>query len=687
MQLLLPLIILILILLLPSMSYSNESIEPVSNPPGPWTKPIRTPNGFKVWGREFIHGDSLLPTQIVSGKTNLLTRPISISYKPANGSLQAVDLKTVNTRTFKDGYISSGVYSDEYITVNAEMTLEYDGFQRFDLIIKPNQDSIIDKLEATAHLSNAYARSFSKFLEYDFSKQNVRPGSDLAASGPITEKSDFHFNPTIWIGSDNTGLEWIQETNIHFVSRNPQTTHSIERDTSETRLITRIIDHPTSLSAPLPYSFALLATPTKQRDQSLQGKVLTSRLPNKKQISTGICCENQVYIGHWKRTPLDKPGLPFPSSDPGELSRYNKHRESLRRADMPYIPYSALYILPADLSAFDENPSWKAAPARKGSAHWTKRLQLKKPIQPVSYLDQSLRDFILSSHQQALQQHAIDGIYFDVATMRELPSVTASMVEQHGQKSKAWNVYYPMYGHRELLKDYWAQMKELNPEFLIVHHGASIPKLSYPFIDIVVFGEPFHRHFANNISDEKYPDNPTYVPDYYALDPRFIPNAQQLLNGPAHALLPLVKRKNDDYLEKHPELYRRWSRAAVAVSFLNNLLLWNTRIETAAWESYWRAVQEFGGLTNAKHNRVKTNMPNLQAAMYENEKAQLLMISNQTMVDTTIQLDELYSFDGISPEKIKNIQFVESDNLPQTQAPDGIKIPAKNHVLLLLNFN
>lgn len=661
---------------------SAEHAHGSNTAPAPWVSPIETDNGYKVWGREHVHNDNFFPIQIRSEGTSLFSRPMTLQYQPSGGVLVTADIEITRSEPYRDGYRIEGFYQDEHITIDAEQTLEFDGFQRFDLEFRPNTDVTIDRLEVHVHFNNNAAHSYSKFLEYDFSKQNVVPGSDNSATGTITEHMEFHFNPTIWIGRGGIGVELIHETNIHFSVAQPESTHSISKNDTETTLVTRVIDRPMRLANPLPYSFALLATPTKPKNKELQGKTLTSRLPNQKRISNGACCEDQIYIGHWKRTPLDKPGLPNPSTAREELNTYKAHRKRLDESGLPYVAYSALYMLPANLHVFKENPTWKSAPSRKGSAHWSKKLNMKKPVQPVSYHDTEFRKFIINTHLNAQQKHDIDGIYFDVATMREVPTVTSSMAKQHGIKPVRTSVYYPLYGHRELLKEYWIQLKAQQSDFLIVHHGASIPRISYPFIDILVFGEPFHRQFSS--TDSTVPGNPGYVPDYFGIDPKFIPNRKQTHHGPSLALLPLVKRRNDDYLESYPQQYRKWTRSAIAISFLNNFLLWNTRIEPNTWETYWGVVQKFGGLGDARHEAVETNSKTTNAAIYIREKAILLMIANQSDTDTTINLDKLYFPAELTKSSLTEFHFAESGKKAES---NNINIPARDYILLLSYLN
>ena len=388
-----------------------------------------------MWGREIHHGNSLLPQQIVTSGQALLSRPMTIVYQRSDGPQQTIKLQRTRDETHQHGYRSYGSYEDSDISVTAVAKLEFDGFQKFDIVISPKQEITISKLEAQLYFNNAPALSFSKFLEYDFSRQNVIPGSDGSTTGVIPEQIDFHFNPTIWVGSNNIGLEWIQETNIHFGLDRPQATHTLSKNSNETQLITRVIDRPTKLAKPLPYSFALIATPTKPRNHKLAGRTLTSRLPKQ-----GESASDHIYIGHWKRTPLDLPGLPIPSSRQAEFTKYEKHRKRLRQASTPYVPYSALYILPATLDIFRKHPEWRAAPARRGSRHWTERIKKRKSIQPVSYQSQEFRQFIVDTHLETQNIHGIDGIYFDVATMREVPTTTKAMVEKLNLEPKRTNI-------------------------------------------------------------------------------------------------------------------------------------------------------------------------------------------------------------------------------------------------------
>ena len=142
--------------------------------------------------------------------------------------------------------------------------------------------------------------------------------------------------------------------------------------------------------------------------------------------------------------------------------------------------------------------------------------------------------------------------------------------------------------------------------------------MSQPFVDIIVFGEPLHRHFTSN--GLSAPDNPKYIPDYFSVEPRFFPNQSTDINGPERALLPLVKRNNDQYLNSNPEMYRQWTRSVIATTFLNNLMLWNTRLDYPTWQNYSRILTEFGGLNGAKNKILATGDTNLKAAAYIKNK-------------------------------------------------------------------
>ena len=461
---------------------------PQKTPPSPWTKVASDEGVYSVWGREYIHGSDFLPRQIVSSGTRLLARPITLNYQIEGDTSKSINIEKTGEETHEDGMRFFGKYEDDNLIINAKANLEYDGFYKFDISLIQKTEAKIAKLATHISFLNKNTTRYNKFLEYDFIKQNVIPTSDIKATGEIPASENFHFNPTIWIGHKEKGLELVHETNIPFKLNKPEATHSLSRNNEFTQLITRVIDSPVQLKTSLDYSFALVVTPTKPRNINLAGLSLTSKLP-KAGKKDDYCCTNQVYIGHWKRTPLHLPGIPLPAQDKAGADKYATHREKLQQAGVKYVPYSSLYILPATLDLFEDNPDWQAAPARKGSKHWTEKLQVKRPIQPVSYHDEMFRNLIIDMHLEAQKEHGIEGIYFDVATMREVGKLTKLMASRLKLEWKPTHVYYPLYSHREFLKTYWKALKTQNPDFIIVHHSASFPKISHPFLDVMVIGE------------------------------------------------------------------------------------------------------------------------------------------------------------------------------------------------------
>lgn len=236
----------------------------------PWT-PMQVNDGSVLcWGRRYVYNNTLLPSQVDSGKQSLLAAPIHFEmliggkrHKVSSGKVQIRRIDDENVRV--DSVSVAGG-----IRFRMRTDYEFDGMGRINLTMEPVSCPVVfDKLDLVFPLREEK----SSLFHYIFMGEAGRPPQTNAGATPLNGFSLDEFRGLLWFGDDVTGLCWFAEGVKNWPLRNEKGIQSISMAKNGVREFrVKFGNRRFKLDRPLKLEFGIQATPTKPRDPDFRRK-------------------------------------------------------------------------------------------------------------------------------------------------------------------------------------------------------------------------------------------------------------------------------------------------------------------------------------------------------------------------------------------------------------------------------
>jgi hypothetical protein len=279
--------------------WEKNKIGVVTKVPKPWTPLKVTSEGMllwskpviKVWGRDYTLSGMGLPASIKTLQPEP-TRKIKIA-DILNGSVKLIAIKDGkelewSNESFKitesndiEAKITGSARNDS-LKADLKGTLEFDGFYKINLQIKPLIDNLsLDKLflkiavpSKQAKLFNAASdrmRSQKAFLDLEKQKNGIIWDSINSITRNATQKLSkpdrrkIPVWPQVWIGNDDRGIALSLENAKTWLIDKKEPTMKLIKGEKETYLEVLLINTPSTLKKTIETTFALQATPVRPR--------------------------------------------------------------------------------------------------------------------------------------------------------------------------------------------------------------------------------------------------------------------------------------------------------------------------------------------------------------------------------------------------------------------------------------
>jgi len=688
-------------------AWENNDLGISNQVPEPWTAIQYGSDSLKCWGREYLLSKSILPRQITSQGQELFARAPGIDLVIEDRSVFS-DQRTQPTLTLKGHNRGQYqiVHSAEGYRVESTASLEYDGFFRIDITVTPRKPMTINQLQLNFPFHARVGRFYSRFLEYDFETHFLDRGDFSNSFGRIGHPIQMKFNPAVWIGNHDIGLEWVCETNAGWSSDNPGRAIQIQPGADAVSMQIQVVSRPLRITQPYTFSFALYPTPVKKLPDDWRAYHLTQLAAKPEALDTRT---QKVYALGWgpKAFPVKYIGLPVsePSSasavdlmlgEGGEVpagggesaaARIANARRRVRDLGMKFIPYSALYGMPARLPHGEwkdyasvwgtmqpegaiKNPIWamlEGIPRGEPS-------RISTCLYPKSY-----RDFLVWHFVQAIEKDDIDGLYLDLAS----PNVLCrNRNHPHGEHVGAGGVYYPFFWQRELMQRLYVACKSRKRDFFMTVHHAKMPIVCSGFSDLVLSGEALNVFFRGpSWTMKRAREDPSvYVPDYGRLPDELYEIQYSQRKGFISMLLPQIMKANEKLMRSRPQLLDKYTRTLLSRAALYDIPLEAVRMGKEAYNSFLRAQQRFGWLTGSDHygpwesgRFLSSGADRLKVALYAKPKENKVMV-----VLANYSAELVRETVSINPEALRKVGLNVSKSLRAREAMEDKPYPVEN---------
>ncbi|MBT3381696.1 MAG: hypothetical protein HN742_14750 [Lentisphaerae bacterium] len=602
----------------PSHGYpwENNDLGITDAVPEPWAPVELAGNRIRLAGKVYELQQSGFPAQVSLSGCGVFAVTPEIALQINGRKVAFRDIKTEVAERKASAVVLSGAHSDRDYVVRFTVTIEFDGLYRARLDISPNggKPVSIDRFQLVFPIRRELASYYSRFIAYDFDAMRADRSDLLASYGRIESPLSLSFVPTLWVGNDKMGLEWVCESDIAWQNKEPGTQLQLQPQQDRVLLTANVIDRPLPLQeTAYTFEFALFSTPARP-------PVVAERKARLVSAHLDDCFTEEDYrlldiygIGWHRQVPKKHVMLPVftpPDGVPPEPS--SQFINAYTAKGGKFIPYGALYAFPRVLPG-DEWEHYRKhwltresldAPAFSKNKTWAKLQGLEPSTNSlvyVTYTHKSIRDFLVYHYVQAVKTGKVHGIYLDVSSPNILSTVPS---QPYGAHVKAGGLYYPFFAQRQLLKRLYIACREIDPSFMITQHTSKIASVVAGFTGIVAGGESLNVVFRGKSSLKQcQTDINAYVPDYGRVPEYVYLSEFGKGRGINMELLPQIHHGlfNKDVMAAHPALRERYTDSLLSRTLVYDIKLWPAYMDQEILHDVLAVKRQFGWLVDAQY--------------------------------------------------------------------------------------
>ena len=474
------------------------------------------------WGRTYTFDSRLLPKQISTAGHALLAEPIRLVGRAGGRTVAWVaDAPRMDKKTDAKVVLSQKA-TDVGLTLTTVATIEFDGLIRFDCALRPQEKVQLESLVLEIPLRREHAR-----LVYYYRDRLYKAPGLLPATGVVRT-----FNPAIWLGSEDYGLQWFTESDQNWYVADANRAIEIIPDGDKVILRLNLVTSPITLNpgeqagvstAPaLTYTFGLQATPVRPVNRDAWDlRIMGTPVYNDQYALLDMEYDGKPALDYYAdkgvKTVFLKSSWTGISMYPGCVDHEaDLHRmvKACHDRGMRVIVYLGSYFTDGSAeyeSYLQDFAAWRTRYPYLIHAYYgnTPPGQVRKTCLACNGSD-SWRQFMLAGAERLMDEFDLDGFYLDgLGTANPCHNVHhgCGYVKPDGKVAPT----YPFFACRDTLRRLRAIVKSRKPEGIVDFHAGSF-RLSAlcGWVDNVWDGEsilgPIPRHErANHFLTEYLP--------------------------------------------------------------------------------------------------------------------------------------------------------------------------------------
>ena len=662
--------------------------------PHPWTPLQVEGNSVAYWGGRIEFGGGVLPTQITSQGTELLSRPVTLVMKVGGKAVELPGNARLGFGPRSEAAVTAKATADlPQLAVECSHTVEYDGMVKIDTVLKAQKPVRIDSLSLRVPVRSEVAEYFRRFYTYDFDAEKVDRSEFTESAGSARRGWQTAFTPYVWLGTPEVGLEWFCEGDEAWRPWGRPNAVALQPGATETVLEARMISQAMQLRAGQSWSitFGLSPTPSKPRRpnwRTYRWGGRTNQPPP--EVSTKT---HTVFAAFWinenESLALKRPGFPWPL-DP---AAYRPARDGLRQQGILYLPYGSLMKMDTNIPEWEVYAKdWDGGRTR---SFWKSRGGGSRP-HSICVSSQSFRDYLVWTYVDAARRFDTDGLFFDFGSTG-LNCINPN--HPHGRLMEQGIYHTELFALRDLYKRLYIATREVKPTFLTIIHGM-LPVMCSSFVDAAVFGEESQELFntsdlAVNAADRQLAGRKWYVPDYAEDWPLewAIPHLNRG-DGTFTVLLPQILKHNKEYYRSHPDELKAYTRGMLALAGVADIhAIWTILADLRLMRQYSATKADFDPLTDEVdfhpfwENAVSMQPPmaDVYSTLYTRQDGALLIVSNLGPAAATVSVDPGLSKLGVTLRQGKAVDGMTNQSLPlDAEGKVSLTVQAKDFVIVIL---
>ena len=223
---------------------------------------------MSVWGRDYLFGESALPTGVVSQGRDLLAGPMRLVCRDAAGSDFAWTRLGHLVLDHSDEHADICAWQgNSNVVVDVSAHIEFDGFMKMSVALVPGPAR--GKAPASVWLEIPLRPDVARLYQYN----PMLKWGEFDNAGGIHGRMELPFASTFWIGDDEAGLGWFCENEAPLEVEDRKRVIEVEPGEKETVFRVRLADRPVAM--PYTWTFGIEATPVKPwRENVLANRVV-----------------------------------------------------------------------------------------------------------------------------------------------------------------------------------------------------------------------------------------------------------------------------------------------------------------------------------------------------------------------------------------------------------------------------
>jgi len=487
---------------IPPWLHSKEGRSEQVLPPFTALAAARTESGCRVspWGRTYEFGPAPFLTQIASKGAPLLTGPLrllaTINGREAVWTAGTPELTQVGDSVCRIAQRSASVAAE----VEVNTTVECDGLARLDWRLRPRRAATVERLVVEIPFRSNTARYLCTWPR--------------TTSGALGEAYASPFQPLVWLGDEERGLQWLCESERNWSVADAGRTLEIVRQGNTAVLRLNLVTRPVRVEAggALDYTFGLLASPVKPSGQDAwdarivratkwYGKEL--ELPDQKVGDKPVL---EYYAEKGARVIMvwfwwDAFAYPLPLGHEEQFRRLVRECHRVGLKVIPYVGGFLLSELAPEAPFFRDEMRVRPMPPYRSTATGHSPMPGWKPQLSIFACQRGpWQDFIADGIARLIEQYDVDGVYLDTTTV---PFPCSNDLHGCGYRGADGQTRpaYPVLSVRDNLRRIYTTVRQRKPDGIVDLHvydclnlpamawattywnGEALPRGNQPFLE------------------------------------------------------------------------------------------------------------------------------------------------------------------------------------------------------------
>ncbi len=406
---------------------------------------MRSSAEVSCWGRTYRFGNLPFPVAIKTAGRSILASPIRLKAK-VDGKEQkwsVVRSKPHKTRKGSSNILGGDVQvlsqspervallqqaTSDVLMLSAKTTVDYDGMIRVDWDVKPRKRVRLDELVLEIPLLSEHAKYLYYYPDYSAPWEAHRPGA-LPKEG-----TTMGFNPCLWLGDEERGLEWFCESDKNWFNADPKRAIEIVPDGDKVLLRLNLVSMPIELTDELnpesrnpnpetrnlSYTFGFQATPVKPVEKDAWDYRITWLFTpvygfERKRVDGELLIDRLAELGLRTLALMDWTDILCYNAptEPEKLRNFVKECHKRGMKVMVYFGFQMSEWAPEFEAFLDECATWmKSTPYSYGENPDNYPPKPAQQVYRVCYRSE-WQDFVVAGIARLMDEYDIDGVYLD----------------------------------------------------------------------------------------------------------------------------------------------------------------------------------------------------------------------------------------------------------------------------------